>query len=74
LRMHPIQNHQTQSLLLMPRSACWQKPHVDVSWEVLPDPCRYICGCLHPTIWLSLGSPMEQLWKRLKELKGFATP
>jgi len=31
LGIHPIYSHQTQSLLLMPRSACSQKPDMDVS-------------------------------------------
>jgi len=31
LGIHPICCHQTQSLLLMPRSACWQEPDMDVS-------------------------------------------
>jgi hypothetical protein len=30
--------------------------------------------CLQPTIGLSTGSPMEELEKGLKELRGFAAP
>jgi len=29
--IHPTRNHQTQSLLLLPRSACGQEPDMDVS-------------------------------------------
>ena len=31
-------------------------------------------GYLQPTIVLSMGTPMEELGKGLKELKGFVTP
>jgi hypothetical protein len=29
--IHPIYRQQTQTLLLMPRSACWQEPDIAVS-------------------------------------------
>jgi hypothetical protein len=45
-----------------------------VSREVLPEPYEYRGRCLQPTIGLSVGSPIEELEKGLKELKGFATP
>jgi hypothetical protein len=32
----PIYSHQTQTLLWMPTSACWQEPDIAVSWEALP--------------------------------------
>jgi len=35
LGTHPICSHQAQSLLLMPRSACWQQPDMDISREDL---------------------------------------
>jgi hypothetical protein len=31
LGIHPIYSHQTQRLLWMPRSACWQEPDIAVS-------------------------------------------
>jgi hypothetical protein len=31
LGIHPIYNHQTQILLWMPTSACWQEPDIVVS-------------------------------------------
>jgi hypothetical protein len=70
LVVHPTSRHQTQTLLQMPRSACWQEPNTDVSWEALPDPDQYRCGSPQPTIGLSTGNPMEELWEGLKELKG----
>jgi hypothetical protein len=45
-----------------------------VSWEALPKPYKYRIRCSQPTIGLSMGSPVEELEKGLKELKGFATP
>ena len=73
LGIHPICSHQTQSLSLMRRSACWQEPDVDISLQALPEPYCYICGCLKLTIRLSSGTPVEEL-EGLKELKEFATP
>jgi hypothetical protein len=72
LEIHPV--YQTRTLLWMPRSACWQKPDIAVSWEVLPEPDKYRGKCLQPTTGLSMGSPMEELEKGLKELKGFVAP
>jgi hypothetical protein len=41
---------------------------------ILLEPDKYRDGCLQPAIGLSMGSPMEELEKELKELKGFAAP
>jgi hypothetical protein len=63
--------------LWMPTSACWQKPDIAVSWEALPEPDKYRGGCSQPTtgLWVpNGGSPMEELEKGPKELKGFVTP
>jgi len=72
LEIHPIYSHQTQKLLWMPRGACWQEPDIVVSWEALAGPDKCLGGCCQPTTGLRIGSPMEELEKRLKELKGFA--
>jgi hypothetical protein len=37
-------------------------------------PDKYRGRCSQPTIVLSTGSPVEELKKGLKELKGFAAP
>jgi hypothetical protein len=66
LGIHPIYNYQTQTLFLMPRSACWQEPYIAVSWEALPEPYKYRCGCSKPTIGLNVESPIEAL-----ETQGF---
>jgi hypothetical protein len=44
------------------------------SWEALPVPDKYRSGYSQPSIGLSIGSPMKELEKVLRELKGFATP
>jgi hypothetical protein len=41
LMIHPIYSYQTQTLLWMPISACWQEPDIAVSWEALPEPYKY---------------------------------
>ena len=45
-----------------------------VSWEALPEPDKYRGGCSQPSIELIMGSPMKELEKGPKKLKGFATP
>ena len=66
-------SHQTWTLLCILGSACWQKPDMAVLWDALPEPDKKRGRCFQPTIGLSTGSPMEELEKGLKELKGFAT-
>jgi hypothetical protein len=49
---------------------------IAASWESLSEPGKYRGRCwphAQPTIGLSMGSPTEELEKRLKELKEFAT-
>jgi len=53
--IHPTCSHQTQSLLGMPRGACWQEPDIAVYWETLPQPDKYRGKCLQPTIELRTG-------------------
>jgi hypothetical protein len=49
---------------------CWHEPDTAVSWEAVPDPDQYRCGCWQLTIGLSTGTSMEELEEGLKELKG----
>jgi len=73
LGIHLICSFQTQSLLQMSRSACWQERF----WQLSPERlCQshlysYRWECMQLTIGLSMGTPMEELEKGLKEL---ATP
>jgi hypothetical protein len=45
-----------------------------VSCEALPVTGKYRSGCSQPSIGLSTGSPVKELKKVSKELKGFAAP
>jgi hypothetical protein len=74
LGIHTICSHQTQTLLWMPRSVCWQEHDIAVSWEVLPESDKYIDGCSQPTPWTEHRVPNEEIRERLKDLKGFANP
>ena len=74
LGIHPIQNHKTQTLLQMLRSACWQESDMALSWKALPVPHKYRSGCSKPSIGLSIGFPVKELEKGPKELKGFVAP
>ena len=73
LGIHPIYNHQTQILLHMPERFCWQDPDIAVSCEAMPVPGKYRSGCSQSSIGLSTGSPMKELEKVPKKLKGSAT-
>jgi hypothetical protein len=42
--------------------------------NALPEPYKYRSRCSQPTTELSAESPVEELEKGLKELKGFSTP
>ena len=69
----PIYNHQTQILLHMSARFCLQDPDIAVSCEVMPVPGKYRGGCSQSSIGWNTGSPMEEIEKVLKELKGSAT-
>jgi hypothetical protein len=57
---------------IMPTRVYWQEPVIAVSWEALPVPDKHRNGCSKPSIGLNLGSPMKELDKGPKKLKGFA--
>jgi hypothetical protein len=61
LVIYPIYRHQTQTLLQMPRRACWQEPDIAVSWESLPEPGKYRGVCSQPTFGVSVEFLMEEL-------------
>ena len=43
--IHPINSHQTQTLLHMPTRFCWQDPAIVVSCKALLVPGKYRSGC-----------------------------
>jgi hypothetical protein len=64
LGIYLICRHQNQTLLLMPRSACWQKPSIVLPRSLFLD--QYRCGSSQPTIGLRMGTSMEELGEELK--------
>jgi hypothetical protein len=74
LGIYPIYSYQTQRLLCIPTSACWQETDIAAPWEDLPVPDKYRSECSQPSFGLSTQSPMKELEKGPKELKGFAVP
>jgi hypothetical protein len=73
LGSHPINNHQTQTLLHMPAKFCWQDPDIDVSCKDMSVLGKYRSGCSQSSIGWNTGPPMKELEKVPKELKGSAT-
>jgi hypothetical protein len=68
--IHPIYNHQTQTLLHMPERFCCQDPDTAVSCEAMPMPGKYRSGCAKSSIGWNMGPLMKELGKVPKELKG----
>ena len=48
--IHPIYNHQTQTLLHMPERFCWQDPDIALSCESMPMSGKYRSGCSQTSI------------------------
>jgi hypothetical protein len=71
--IHPINSHQTETLLLIPTRFCWQDPDISVFCEAMAVPGKYRSGYTQSSIWSNTGSPMKELMKILIELKGSAT-
>ena len=55
----------------MPTNTCSQEFDTTLSEGALPVLHNYRCRCFQSTIGLSTGSPLEELEKGPKELKGF---
>jgi hypothetical protein len=60
-------------LLHTPARFCWKDPDIAVSCETRPGPGKHRSGCSQSAIGWNTGSPMEELEKEPKELKGSAT-
>jgi hypothetical protein len=72
LGIHPICTHQTPTLLLMPKSICWQELAMAILSEVLAEPDQQRCRYSQPLDWAQ--GQVGELGEGLKELKGIATP
>jgi hypothetical protein len=57
LGIYTIHNHQNQTLLWIPTSACQQESDIVVSSEALSEPNKYRGGCSQPSIGLSTEGP-----------------
>jgi hypothetical protein len=71
--IHPIYNHQTQTLLHMPTRFCRQDTDIALSCEAMPMPGKYRSGCSQSSIGWNTGALVKELEKVLKELGESAT-
>ena len=60
LGIHPINNHQTQTLWQMPTKACCQGPAIAVSCEAMSVPGKCRSGCSQSSIGWNTGPPMKE--------------
>jgi hypothetical protein len=67
LRIHPINIHQTKTLLHMPARFCLQNPDIAISFEAMPVPAKYRSGCSQTSIRWITGTPMKELEKVPKQ-------
>jgi hypothetical protein len=65
--IHPIHNHQTETLLHMLERFCLQDPDITLSCESMPMSSKYRSGCSQSSIGWYTG--MKDLEKVPKELK-----
>ena len=61
--IHPINSHQTQTLLHMPARFRWKNPDIAVLCEAMPVPGKYRSGCSQSSIGWNTGPPMDELEK-----------
>jgi hypothetical protein len=71
--IHPIYNHQTQTLLHMPARFCSQDPDRAISYEAMPKPGKYRSGCSQSSLGCNTGLLMKELEKVPMELQRSAT-
>ena len=57
----------------MPARFCWKDPDIAVLCEAMPVPGKYRSGCSQSAVGWNTGSPIEELEKVPKKLKGSAT-
>jgi hypothetical protein len=71
--IHTVINHRTQTQSHMPARFCQQDPDIADSSEAMPVPGKCRSGGSESSIGWNTGSPVEELEKAPKELKGSAT-
>jgi hypothetical protein len=72
-RIHPIYNHQSQTLLHMPERFFLQDPDIALPCEAMPMLGKYRSGCSQSSIGWNTGPLMKELEKVPKELNGSTT-
>ena len=70
LGIHPINNHETQTRLWIPTRACWQEPGIAPERLCVTNT---EVDAHKPSTGQNTGSPMKELEKVRKKLKGSAT-
>jgi hypothetical protein len=70
LVIHLICRHQTQILMLIPRSTCWQEPGIAIPWEALPKPDQYRCGYTDSQLLDWAWDPNVRVRERTEGAKG----
>ena len=73
LGIHPIYSQKTQTLLWMPKSACWQEPSIAVSWDALPEPYKYRGRCWSQPLNLVQG-PQKGGREKTEGAEGVCSP
>jgi hypothetical protein len=71
--IHPIYNHQTQTLLHMPARVCWEDSDIALPYEAMPVLGKCRSGCSQSSSGWNTGPLKKELEKVTKELKGSAT-
>ena len=73
LGIHPIYNHETQTLLHIPARFFLQEPDIALFCEAMPVPGKYRSVCSQSSIGWNNRPLNKELEKVPKELKGSAT-
>jgi len=63
-------SHQTPTILLMPRTACWQEPDIAVSWEAQPEHDKYRGWMLTANHWTENRVPIARVRERIEGAEG----
>ena len=72
--IHPIYNHQTQTLLHIPARFCWQDPNVALSCEAMPVPGKYRSGCSQSSLGWNTGPLNEGARESTQGAEGVCNP
>jgi hypothetical protein len=74
LGIHPINNHQIQTLLHMPTRFCLQDPDIAVACEAMTVPDKYRSGCSQSSYWMEHRVHNEGARESTKRAEGVCNP